>query len=79
MDTREVKVAAGTEWKHFKVQPVAGFCKHFLMNISFLKVRKILDPANTPKRASLDIMYYTMKTLGNNLFCFICCRCNYAR
>jgi len=43
MHTTKIKVNAGIGWEYFKIDLVAGFCKHFLMKSSVIKIRIFLD------------------------------------
>lgn len=42
MHTKKINVNAGIGWEYFKIDLVAGFCKHFLMNSCVIKIRIFL-------------------------------------
>jgi hypothetical protein len=43
MHTKKIKVNAGIGWEYFKIDLVAGVCKHLLMNSCVIKTRVFLD------------------------------------
>jgi hypothetical protein len=49
MHTKKIKVNVGIGLEYFKIDLVAGFCKHYLMNSCVIKTRIFLDKLSRPK------------------------------